>query len=88
MAGRPRLDSFGKRAAVLVMDCSPQAFGNRELLGRLSSSMASRPQLSGVFLMLFENGRYRTHYASNPMAGMPAAQATVDLISRAPDVTV
>ena len=80
---KSQLDSVGGRIAVMIVDCSRHVFGNPVLLDRLPAEIAKAPQLAGVFLALFENGRYRSSFVKNPAAASPVPQETVDMIAGA-----
>lgn len=80
---KSQLGSVGGRTAVLAVDCSRFVFDNPVLLDRLPGEISAAPQLAGVFLALFEGGRYRTSYVKNPAAAHPVPQDTVDMIAGA-----
>lgn len=81
---KPQLDPAGGRNAVLAMDCSRLAFDSPGLRGLLAAKIAKRPQLAGVFLILFRGDHYGLDFAKNPAAAWPVPDATVAMISGAP----
>jgi len=80
---KPQLGSVGGRTTVMIVDCSRFVFDNPVLLGRLPAELARAPQLAGVFLAMFEDGRYRANFVKNPAAARPVQDATVAIIAGA-----
>jgi len=81
--GKSQLDSVEGRTAVVAMDCSHFAFNNPELRGLLAAKIAERPQLAGVFLILFRGDHYESDFVKNPAAARPVQDATVAMIAGA-----